>query len=282
MKVLQKPTLLRRLAAVCLAVLLACAGCQAIPGTDSLARSLERPGARELTRGQLVIHSDFRVPRRHRLLDELSMRRHDVTSTLDIPASDEPIHVYLFEDQGRFSDYMKRRHPLFPNRRAFFVKNDTDLMVYAWWGTRVAEDLRHEITHGYLHSVLNDVPLWLDEGLAEYFETPRANRGFNSAHFHQLLREYDSGQWQPDLARLEKLRSASGLTQMDYAESWLWVHYMLNHSTETLELLREYVRDLRLRPASAGTLQERLLEADKDTTELLNHLEFLRRKLAVN
>lgn len=256
-----------------------CAGCQSVLRTEALSRSLERPEANELTRGQLVIHSDFRLPRRHRLLDEMSMRRHDVTSTLNIPASDEPIHVYLFEDQERFANYMKRRHPLFPNRRAFFVKDDTNLMVYAWWGKRVGEDLRHEITHGYLHSVLNEVPLWLDEGLAEYFETPRANRGFNSAHFHQLLKAYDDNEWQPDLARLEKLKRASALTQVDYAESWLWVHYMLHHSTETLEMLRGYVNDLRLHPAGAGTLEARLLAADKDETELHNHLEFLRRQL---
>ena len=264
----------------CLAVAFSCAGCQSLIQTDTLARSLERPAANELTRGQLVIHSDFRVPRRHRLLDELSMRRHDVTSTLDIPASDEPIHVYLFEDQERFANYMKRRHPLFPSRRAFFVKDDTNLMVYAWWGNRVGEDLRHEITHGYLHSVLNDVPLWLDEGLAEYFETPRANRGFNSAHFHLLLKKYDANEWQPDLARLEVLKNATSLSQMDYAESWLWAHYLMHHSTQTLELLRGYVKDLRVQPANAGTLQQRLLASGKDDTELMSHLEFLRRQLA--
>ncbi|GIT30210.1 MAG: hypothetical protein Ct9H300mP1_22560 [Planctomycetaceae bacterium] len=36
--------------------------------------------------------------------------------------------------------------------------------------TGFPEDLRHEFTHGVLHSSLKRVPLWLDEGLAEYFE----------------------------------------------------------------------------------------------------------------
>ncbi len=259
-----------------------CAGCRPILKSEALARSLNRPGAKELTRGQLVIHSNFNVPKRHRLLDELSMRRHDVTSTLGIPASDEPIHIYLFEDQNRFTEYMRRRHPLFPDRRAFFIKDDTHLMVYAWWGSRVGEDLRHEVTHGYLHSVINDVPLWLDEGIAEYFETPRSNRGFNSAHFHLLLKKYDAGEWHPDLTRLETLKNASALTQMDYAESWLRVHYMLHHSSETLELLRDYIGVLRLNPGEAGLLEDRLTASEKDDTELLNHLEYLRRTIGAN
>ena len=193
------------------------AGCHALPTTRHLhPTTLELPQKREVVRGQLVIHSDFHVPQRHRLLDELEARRDDISDRLQIPVSDEQIHVYLFGDEASFTDYMRHKHPLFPSRRAFFVKNDTSLMVFAWWGSRVAEDLRHEVTHGYVHSVVNDIPLWLDEGIAEYFETPRANRGFNSPHFHLLLEKYDDGEWEPDLARLESLRKASELTQLDY------------------------------------------------------------------
>ena len=38
--------------------------------------------------------------------------------------------------------------------RAFFVESDTRLNIYAYWGDRVAEDLRHEVTHGYLHAMV--------------------------------------------------------------------------------------------------------------------------------
>lgn len=255
-------------------------GCQSFqPGGSILSRSLSRPGKREIVRGQLVIHSDFHIPRRHRLMDELTMRRQDVSELLQIPVSEEPIHVYLFENEAAFNDYMKRKHPLFPNRRAFFVKSDTALMVYAYWGNRVAEDLRHEVTHGYLHSCINDLPLWLDEGLAEYFETPRVNRGFNSPHFHLLLKRYDANQWQPDLARLESLKNAARLTQMDYAESWLWVHYLLHHNVQSAGILQQHLEDVRVDPASAKSLEDLLEAAGKDQTEILSHLEFLRSSL---
>lgn len=263
-----------------LILLLLFAGCQALPVAQRfIPKSLELPQKREVVRGQLVIHSDFHLPRRHRLLDELESRRSDIAQLLNIPLSDEQIHVYLFADEASFTDYLRRKHPLFPNRRAFFVKNDTSLMVFAWWGSRVAEDLRHEVTHGYVHSVVNDIPLWLDEGIAEYFETPRVNRGFNSPHFHLLLEKYDAGEWQPDLARLETLRKAGALTQMDYAESWLWVHYLLHHDAETASLLQEHVEQIRLKPATAKSLQQLLADSQRDATELLSHLEYLRKTI---
>ncbi len=259
-------------------ILLLLSGCHALPATRSLIPgALELPQKRKVVRGQLVVHSDFHLPRRHRLLDELEKRRRDITDLLNIPVSDEPIHVYLFQNEAAFTDYMQRKHPLFPDRRAFFVKNDTSLMVFAWWGSRVAEDLRHEVTHGYVHSAVNDIPLWLDEGIAEYFETPRINSGFNSPHYHLLIQKYDSGQWHPDLVRLEKIRKAGALTQMDYAESWLWVHYLLHHDVQSASMLQTHIESVRLNPATAIPLSEMLTESGRDATELLSHLEFLRK-----
>jgi hypothetical protein len=90
-------------------------------------------------------------------------------------------------------------HPNLPRRRAFFVETDTRLSVYAYWGDRVAEDLRHEVVHGYLHAVVPHLPLWLDEGLAEYFEVPRGLSGLwawvhylleTSPRHQQLLRDH--------------------------------------------------------------------------------------------
>ena len=64
--------------------------------------------------------------------------------------------------------------PDFAERRAVFLKSDTRLMVLAHWHDGLGEDLRHELIHGYLHAEFNWLPLWLDEGLAEYFELPAA------------------------------------------------------------------------------------------------------------
>ena len=67
------------------------------------------------------------------------------------------------------------------------METDARLAVYAQWGDRMAEDLRHEVTHGYLHSVVPDVPQWLDEGIAKFYEVPRGQRGLNCPLFDRLL-----------------------------------------------------------------------------------------------
>ncbi len=133
------------------------------------------------------MYSDSSLPHRHRLLEELNSQRNLVRSKLNLTTSDERIYVYLFASADELKSFVRTKYPDFPDRRAFFVETDTRLQVYAYWGDRVAEDLRHEVAHGYLHSMVPHLPLWLDEGLAEYFEVPRGERGLNERHVHELL-----------------------------------------------------------------------------------------------
>jgi Protein of unknown function (DUF1570) len=225
------------------------------------------PDTHQLPQGQLVVHSDFEMPVHHRLMEELRGRRTDISQDLLLPVSDEPIHIYLFESAERFEGFMRLRYPSFPQRRAFFVESDTRLEVYAQWGDRVGDDLRHEVTHGYLHSVVPNVPLWLDEGLAEYYELPRASQGMNREHLDYLCRQLADSAWRPDLIRLEKLGPDANLSQADYAESWAWTHYLLNGPAERKELLRSYLRKTR-EVGFASPLSEQLA-SDGRLDELL-------------
>lgn len=233
------------------------------------------PTSQTVTRGQLVIHSDFHLPKRHRLLDELVARQVDLAEELQLPMSDEPIDVFLFEDKDQFQTFMIHSHPEFPNRRAFFVKSDTSLKVFAYWGARVGEDLRHEVTHGYLHSVVPNIPLWLDEGLAEYFEVSRGKGGVNGPHVYHLANQLRQGEWKPDLARLESLLSASKLTQMDYAESWLWVHFLLSGDDDTKSIIQRQLAEIRVTGKAGSTLALIKAEVPDYETQLLMHLKFL-------
>jgi len=217
-----------------------------VGGCTALERRLAAlPERNSRTLDQLVIHSDWELPSQHRLLDDLRLLRGDVLETLALPASDEPIHVYLFETEKALDEYLQRRHPGLPSRRAFFVKSDTRLAIFAFWGDRVAEDLRHETTHGYLHSVVPNLPLWLDEGLAEYFEVPRTAAGLNVPHAQQLLTLLMTRGWRPGMPRLESLTTLDRMTQEDYAESWAWVRWMLDTDPALRVLLQNYLASLR-------------------------------------
>ena len=233
------------------------------------------PADTDLAREQLVIHCDFDLPKNHRLLQELAAQRGDIVNLLDLPVSDELIHVYLFASRMEFESFLSKRFPQLPRRRAFFVETDTELTVYAHWGDRVAEDLRHEVAHGYLHAVVANPPLWLDEGLAEYFEVPRGWRGLNRPHVELLIDELRRGHWRPDLERLEKIGPAADMTQRDYAESWAWTHMLLETAPARRELLRKYLNQLRT-TGSAPPLSDVLGDLEASPDELLiTHLQVL-------
>lgn len=228
-----------------LACCIAAAGC-----APTWHGGLTLPSQHTLARDQLLIHSDFPMASHHRLLEDLTARRTDLSEQLKLPLSDEPIHVYVFDDADAFRAFMDLHHPEFPRRRAFFVETDTRLTVYSHWGDRVAEDLRHEMTHAYLHSIVPQIPLWLDEGLAEYFEVPRGHQGLNAPHAVLLDAALAQGTWQPDIRRLELLNDSLAMTQQEYAECWAWVHFLLRTRPEHAELLRGFLRELRANGAA--------------------------------
>jgi hypothetical protein len=215
-------------------------GCVAVSSPPSL------PEQYLIDEGQLRIHSDFQLAESHRLVRDLVVLRRDLANLLGVEPSDEPIHVFLFENADDHATYMQNKHPDFPARRALFVKTDTQLKVYASWHERVAEDLRHEVAHGYLHSAVPEIPLWLDEGLAEFFEVGRGKGGSNSSHIHLLKARLAKGEWAPDLAKLESVESPLNFNRLHYAEAWLWAHFlMFNEQIRERHLVQAHLVQLR-------------------------------------
>ncbi len=258
----------RRLAIVgCALLFLGCAQFRSTADSNSV------PSRNSIVREQLIITSDFKIPQQHRLLEELVAQRYDLAVKLGLPTSDEPIHVYLFDDPKRFVALARERFPELAPRRAFFVETDTQLTVYAQWGDRVAEDLRHEVAHGYLHAVVPNLPLWFDEGLAEYFEVPRGSDGLNRPHLDFLLQLMVQEGWRPNLVRLERLQSMAEMQQLDYAEAWAWIHWLLETTPERGAILRGQLHALR-QYGSAPPLWTQLgPQLNAAEAELLAHLQ---------
>jgi hypothetical protein len=213
-------------------------GCQ----TSSVPKTRQLPKHCEIDLDQLTIRSDIDIDRDDPLLQELVNLRKEVRSTLRLPKASRPVTVYLFRDESRYMQYMRERHPTLPSRRAFFIGTPKELMVYAYWGDKTLEDLRHEYTHGVLHASLKTVPLWLDEGLAEYFEVaPDQPVGLNRDHAESLSISIQNG-WRPDLKRLEQIDDVSQMQRADYQESWAWVHYLLQATPDGPQLVTDYLK----------------------------------------
>lgn len=234
------------------------------------------PGKHATRRGCYVFYHDFELEKSDPLFAELEALPDQVFGELRLPPSNTIIQVFLFDTQERYERYL-RVSPTFrglPNRRAYFIAQSRvgggsdELKVFTWMGDHLRTDLRHEITHALLHSALKEVPIWLDEGLAGYFELPPANAGVNPQHLEMLRR----GPFQPDLGRLERLGQVRDMEKPEYREAWAWVHLMLRGSPEARKVLLDYLQVLRVNPAP-GMLLPRLQEVLPEPPEALaDHL----------
>jgi hypothetical protein len=223
---------------------------------------------------QLLVKSDVKLKPDHPLIADLALLRKEIAETLELPVQEQPVTIYLFADELRYAQYMKTEFPSLPPRRAYFVGTSKELAVYTFWGERIQEDLRHEYTHGVLHATLKDVPLWLDEGLAEYFEVANEADGLNREYSIRLTSAVENG-WRPDLARLEKMTTVDQMQKADYQEAWAWVHFLLHEGPETRAALLDYLQDLRT-TATPGTLLSRLPEhVPQAEQRLLQHASML-------
>lgn len=191
-----------------------------------------------------TFRAEFPLDSLEPFLRQLGKLQEELTRYLGVPPAEEAIHVYLFRDRASYTRYMKRHLPEVPFRRALYVKRDGPGRVYAYWDKEVTTDLRHECTHALLHAALPLVPLWLDEGLAEYFELPPAQRAFGSSYLSPLRLRAMLG-IVPDLKELEEKGDMAEMGQGEYRDSWAWVHFML-HGCRTAHLeLAAYLADIR-------------------------------------
>ena len=206
---------------------------------------------------QLLIMSNVRLSADHPLIRDLQNLRQRVVNTLQLPPEGRSVTVYLFSSEPEYRKYFSQRFPGLPHRRAYFVGTPHELAVYTHFGQRVQEDLRHEFTHGLLHAHLMHVPLWMDEGLAEYFEVAGpVNGGLHSEYSVQLGTATNYG-WKPNLVRLEQLQRVSQMGHEDYREAWGWIHFLMHGTPEGRQVLLKYIQELRENP-NPGTLNDRL------------------------
>lgn len=196
-----------------------------------------------LVRDDLIIHSDFELSPRDPLWDELRRLKNQLASQLELPASEEIVHIYLYQSQADYEQLAQRYFPGAPRRRAFYVESPTRRNVHALWGEQVREDLRHETTHAFVHRAVVPPSLWLDEGLAEYMEVSPEGGGPHAEHI-ELLTHMEQQGWTPNLDRLERITLPSTMEQADYAEAWLWTHWLLGDD-QRRELVRENLKQLR-------------------------------------
>ncbi|GAB4137390.1 hypothetical protein JCM17478_33850 [Thermopirellula anaerolimosa] len=180
------------------------------------------------------------------LLGDLDGLSKDIAAYLRLETTPRAVDVYLFANAREYEEYVKRAFPEVPYRRALYVQRGDRAMVAAYLSPELAVDLRHECTHALLHSALPMVPLWLDEGLAEYFEVEPLKRAERSPYLSAVRWRCRFG-YVPSLEDLEGLQSMASMTEADYRNAWSWVHFMLHGPPEASDALVDYLATIRQR-----------------------------------
>lgn len=187
----------------------------------------------------LRIEADFELQDDSRVLQEIRNLKMELRDDLGIAFSNEKIRVRIFQSEASFAQFTRQHFPQLTGRRALFVVQRGEYYVYAVWSDAILSDLRHELTHAYLNSSVGTLPLWLDEGLAEYYEVVGVPQRVNREHLPWLTDGLRNYTWRPDLERLTTLAKPEQMTHIDYAESWLWVHYLMR--TGHAEIIQTYL-----------------------------------------
>jgi hypothetical protein len=162
---------------------------------------------------------------------------------------------------------------------------------------RTVATVIHEATHQLafnsgLQTRFADIPVWLSEGIAIYFETPdltskngwRTIGGVNHVRlrqFQQYLRSRPENSLATLLSSDARFRD-TGTASAAYAESWAFCYYLIRHHR------KEFVKYLHMlgekQPMSNATPHDRLSEFQRALGMDLNQLnaDFLRQMSKVH
>ena len=210
----------------------------------------------EMRAGQFQIHSTVSSQKMKPILHKLSSLAQELTEALAIEIVDQPIHVVVLDSRESLDAYVKRLLPLAPSRRALYIRHRGPGLVLTFMNPAWITDARHECTHALLDASCVRVPQWLDEGLAEYFETASGNPLEHATHRAAVRSQLRYGQV-ADLEQIERTDSNSTLTTKDYRDAWSITAFALNASQESRVSFQRFLQDLQ-NDRAGGFLSHRL------------------------
>jgi len=206
------------------------------------------------------------------VLREMAQVRIDVDRRLGLPYNSRPLEANLFASRESFAAYASQHVSRVQDRTAIYVKDHDAGRVILYQHPDFLTDLRHECTHAVLHNAIPWLPLWLDEGLAEYFEVPGGERRHGHPHLTQTRARLKTG-WVPSLENLENMHALEKMSGDDYQESWAWTHFLLNGPVSVRQVYDQFIMELQSgRPV--GQLSDRLRGIEPEfETALIQHFE---------
>ncbi len=237
-----------------------------LTGTIAAARDLPSPKEPwiELRTADFTLYSNA-GERKAREIGEDLERLRDALAQLSpglVLSSPVPTSIFVFKDAFSFQPYARSYNSKVVDKGGYFLGRQLGnyVAVNADQHGQEREVIYHEYIHYLLRNNVATLPLWLHEGLAEYYSTLQVNQG--EARVGLAPPQHVPWLRQHPLIPLATIfavdehspeyneQSRSGGF---YAESWLLVHYLISGNPARR---REAAELLRL--AQAGTPADRL------------------------
>ncbi len=197
----------------------------------------------ERTVGPYLIRSEFPLRDVAELVSDLGELHTDLEEMLGLKCQPQEIQIHLFRSRSGYVNYLSKRIPDGTKRQALFVQGTDAGRVYAYRHGDLDTDVRHETTHALLHTALPYVPMWLDEGLAEYFEVSPGMRAKHHPHRRELQLAIRFG-WKPSIEKLEAKRELLDMGGKDYRDAWGVMHFILHGPPAAREALAAYFEEI--------------------------------------
>jgi tetratricopeptide (TPR) repeat protein len=221
----------------------------------------------ELRTADFTIYSNA-GERKAREIGEDLERLHDALAQLSpglVLSSPVPTSIFVFKDAFSFQPYVRSYNSKVVDKGGYFLGRQLGnyVAINADQHGQERELIYHEYIHYLLRNNVATLPLWLHEGLAEYYSTLEVNQGearlgLAPAQHVQWLRQHSLIPLATIFAVDEHSPEYNEWSRTGgfYAESWLLVHYLISGNPARR---REAAELLRL--AQAGTPAERLFAA---------------------
>jgi hypothetical protein len=196
-----------------------------------------------------------------KILAELKKLPLRLSEAYGSPAIVRAVNVLIFADRQQYFSHLEKTLPTAPRRNSLFIVRSGRPTILAVQGETLLQDLTHEAVHSLNHLTFRNtsMPLWMDEGLAEWAEdsVEQQSRVHGKA-LRQLLGEQRILLPEPiSLAALEKIKSTTRADAVDYAASWAWCRFLLSGKEGCRGVWNRYLQDIR-GGQQAGRLSHRL------------------------
>ncbi|MCA9048033.1 MAG: hypothetical protein KDA89_04860 [Planctomycetaceae bacterium] len=171
-----------------------------------------------------------------------------MAADLELSIPSQTVRIFLFRDRRKFAKFVTEHIPSVRTvdvavRHGIFLLRQGHPYIFLLESKDIVRTVRHEAAHVVLNLNSPDVPIWVDEGLAQCYESPSGD--YDSPQARKILKWDWLRRDEPEIAELVGMTNMQQLTPRDYAGCWELAYHLLTNEQNGKPLLRSYMAALR-------------------------------------